>query len=267
MDQQIALSSKKFTKGEVVLMKALQLDRFVNQPSSLTIEEKVSHIQSGNEKLRNQLIGDYQPFIKKVASKVCNHYVDQSMDEYSVGLFAFNESIDQYQSGQGSRFLTFADMVIRRRIIDFIRKEMRQKRAVFFEQEEEAEDARTEESYPELKAAMDHFEVQRENENRAYEIEEYKKLLHPYGITFKGLSKQCPKHRDARENAKIIAKKLATDQKLSRYLVEKKQLPLKDLLSMVSCSRKTIERNRKYIIAAALIYLGDFVELQAYIEP
>ncbi|HET7627548.1 MAG TPA: RNA polymerase sigma-I factor [Bacillales bacterium] len=248
-------------------MKALQLDTFVDQPSRLSIEEKVNYIQSGNEKLRNQLIGDYQPFIKKVASKVCNHYVDQSMDEYSVGLYAFNESIDQYQSGQGSRFLTFADMVIRRRIIDFIRKEMRQKRALLFEQEEEADDARAEESYPELKAAMDHFEAQRENENRAYEIEEYKKTLKQYGITFKCLSKQCPKHRDARENAKIIAKELANDERLSKYLIEKKQLPIKELLSRVSCSRKTIERNRKYIIAAALIYLGDFVELQAYIEP
>lgn len=248
-------------------MKALQLDAFVKLPTSLSIEEKVIHIQSGNEKLRNQLIGDYQPFIKKVASKVCNHYIDHTMDEYSIGMFAFNESIDQYHPGQGSRFLTFADMVIRRRIIDFIRKENRQKRAVFFEQEEENEDNRTEESYPELKAAMDYFEVQRENEDRAYEIEEYKMMLKPYGITFKALSKQCPKHRDARENAKIIAKKLAENEHLARYLMDKKQLPIKELLSMVSCSRKTIERNRKYIIAAALIYLGDFSELKSYIEP
>lgn len=248
-------------------MKALQLNTFVAQPMTVSIEDKVIHIQSGNDKLRNQLIRDYQPFIKKVASKVCNHYIDHTMDEYSIGLFAFNESIDQYHPGQGSRFLTFADMVIRRRIIDYIRKETRQKRAVFFDQEEENEENRTEESYPELKAAIEHFEAQRENENRAYEIEEYKEMLKPFGITFKGLTKQCPKHRDARENAKIIAKKLAEDKRLSRYLLEKKQLPIKDLLSMVSCSRKTIERNRKYIIAAALIYLGGFVELKSYIEP
>jgi RNA polymerase sigma factor len=248
-------------------MKALQLNTFVAKGATVSIEDKVIHIQSGNDKLRNQLIRDYQPFIKKVASKVCNHYVDHTMDEYSIGLFAFNESIDQYHPGQGSRFLTFADMVIRRRIIDYIRKETRQKRAVFFDQEEENEENRTEESYPELKAAIEHFEAQRENENRAYEIEEYKEMLKPFGITFKGLTKQCPKHRDARENAKIIAKKLAEDKRLSRYLLDKKQLPIKDLLSMVSCSRKTIERNRKYIIAATLIYLGGFAELKSYIEP
>lgn len=248
-------------------MKALPINAFVNNPVNLSIEEKVIKVQSGNEKLRNQLIKDYQPFIKKVASKVCNHYIDHTMDEYSIGMFAFNESIDQYSPGQGSRFLTFADMVIRRRIIDFIRKEKRQKRALFFEQEEENDENRTEESYPELKAALDYFEIQRENENRAYEIEEYKKVLKPYGITFKALSKQCPKHRDARENAKIIAKKLAENKNLADYLQTKKQLPIKDLLSLVTCSRKTIERNRKYIIAAALIYLGNFSELKTYIQP
>lgn len=245
-------------------MKAVQ---FKTSPAELTIEEKVFRIQRGDERLRNQLIKDYQPFVKKVASKVCNHYIDHTMDEYSIGLFAFNESIDQYEHGQGSRFLTFADMVIRRRIIDFIRKEARQKKALFFEPDEENEENRNEESYAELKAAIDYYEIQRESEQRAYEIEEYQKLLKPFGITFKTLSKQCPKHKDARENARTIAKLLATDEKLSSFLLEKKQLPIKDLLTKVKCSRKTIERNRKYIIAAALIYLGGFTNLQSYIEP
>jgi RNA polymerase sigma factor len=245
-------------------MKALQIETGTNY---LMLEDKVMQIQNGDERLRNQLIEDYQPFVKKVASKVCNHYVDHSMDEYSIGLFAFNESINQYQTGQGSRFLTFADMVIRRRVIDFIRKEVRQKRALFFEQEEDSEEGRSEESYAELKAAMDDYEIQLESEKRAYEIDEYQKLLQPFGITFHHLSKQCPKHRDARENAKLIAKMLAEEERLSAFLLEKRQLPIKDLLTMVSCSRKTIERNRKYIIAAALIYLGGFKNLQSYIEP
>lgn len=247
-------------------MKALQIQTFKKQSGQMTVEEKVLHIQSGNETLRNEFIKDYQPFIKKVASKVCNHYIDHTMDEYSIGLFAFNESIDQYSPGEGSRFLTFADMVIRRRIIDFIRKEARQKQAVFFDGDEDQREDLAEESYPELKAALDQFAVERENENRAYEIEEYRGILEPFGITFKSLTKQCPKHQDARDNATRIAKILANDERLSEYLLQKKQLPIKDLLPVVSCSRKTIERNRKYIIAATLVYLGDFKELQSYID-
>jgi RNA polymerase sigma factor len=72
---------------------------------------------------------------------------------------------------------------------------------------------------------------------------------------------------DARENAKQVAKVLASDKGLSKILMQTKQLPTKDLLELVSCSRKTIERNRKYIIAIALIHLGEFNALRSYIEP
>ncbi|WP_311775135.1 RNA polymerase sigma-I factor [Alkalihalobacillus sp. TS-13] len=234
---------------------------------AVTIEDKVKRITRGDEDLRNELLEDYQPFIKKVTSKVCNQYIDQSRDEYSIGLTAFNEAINQYQEGQGSRFLTFADMVIRRRVIDFIRKEARQNRYVFLEPEETDEEGRVEDSFAEQQAAISHYDQQLQVENRVYEIEEYQELLKGYGITFKVLSKNCPKHIDARENAKQIAQLLAENEKLAAYLTEKKQLPIKDLLNMVSCSRKTIERNRKYIIAIALIYIGGYTSLRSYIEP
>lgn len=234
---------------------------------AFTLEDKIYQIQNGDERLRNKLIDSYQPFIKKVVSKVCNRFIDQSMDEYSIGLFAFNEAINQYQKGQGSRFLTFADMVIRRRIIDFLRKEARTANTVYFDQPETDEDGQQEESYIEQQAAIDYYEEQQQIQERMEQIESYKELLLQYGITFKVLSKQCPKHIDARENAKQIARILVGNEKLANYLLEKKQLPIKELLQYVSCSRKTIERNRKYIIAVSLIYLGGFTALKPYIEP
>ncbi|RBW71258.1 RNA polymerase sigma-I factor [Bacillus taeanensis] len=250
-------------------MASLQLKSIIinnKKQKTETLEDKVLEIQRGNQQLRNEFIEDYQPFIKKVTSKVCNRYIDQTMDEFSVALYAFNEAIDQYQLGQGSRFLTFADLVIRRRVIDHIRKETRQNRYVYLQAEEEDEEGRLEESYAEQRAALNSYEEQQQIEHRMYEIEEYEKMLSKFGISFKVLSKQCPKHIDARENAKQIAKMIAENAEFSAYLLQKKQLPTKDLLTMVSCSRKTIERNRKYIIAIALIHLGDFQSLKAYIE-
>jgi RNA polymerase sigma factor len=250
-------------------MASLQLKSMIinnKKQKSETLEDKVLEIQRGNQHLRNEFIEDYQPFIKKVTSKVCNRYIDQTMDEFSVALYAFNEAIDQYQLGQGSRFLTFADLVIRRRVIDYIRKETRQNRYIYLQNEEEDEEGRLEESYAEQRAALNKYEEQLQIEHRMYEIEEYEKMLSKFGISFKVLSKQCPKHIDARENAKQIAKMIAENPEFSSYLLQKKQLPTKDLLTMVSCSRKTIERNRKYIIAIALIHLGDFQSLKAYIE-
>ncbi|MGC4377490.1 RNA polymerase sigma-I factor [Fictibacillus sp. Mic-4] len=249
-------------------MSTMELRAFVPSINKtiMTIEDKVLKIQRGNDILRNELIEAYQPFIKKVTSKVCSQYIDRTMDEFSVGLFAFNEAIDQYQEGQGSRFLSFADMVIRRRVIDYIRKEVRQNRLIYLQPEEEDEEGRLEESYAEQKAALDYYEEQVQSENRVYEIEEYQKLLKEFGLNFKVLSKHCPKHVDARENAKEISRLIVENKELADFLMEKKQLPIKDLLSMVSCSRKTIERNRKYIIAVSLIYLGDFKALKSYIQ-
>jgi RNA polymerase sigma factor len=254
------------SKREVrVLMSANQLT--LSGAFNISLEMNIFQVQQGDETLRNSIIESYQPFIKKVVSKVCNRFIDQTMDEFSVGLVAFNEAINQYQKGQGSKFLTFADMVIRRRIIDFIRKESRQMRHIYLDQTKPSDESTMEESFIEQQAAIDHFEEQRRINERMEQIESYQLLLLQYGITFDVLSKHCPKHADARENAKVSAKRLVEHKELVSYLKKKKQLPIKDLLQFVSCSRKTIERNRKYIIALSLIYIGGFSALKSYIEP
>ncbi|RYL93546.1 RNA polymerase sigma-I factor [Sporolactobacillus sp. Y61] len=231
------------------------------------LETNIFKAQQGDETLRNKIIESYQPFIKKVVSKVCNRFIDQTMDEFSVGMVAFNEAINQYKKGQGSKFLTFADMVIRRRIIDFIRKESRQMRNIYLDQAQHDDENNMEESYVEQQAAIDFYEEKCRISERTEQIDSYRKLLLEYGITFDVLSRHCPKHADARENAKISAKILVEHKELVQFLRKKKQLPIKDLLQFVSCSRKTIERNRKYIIALALIYIGGFNALKSYIEP
>ncbi|RYL95684.1 RNA polymerase sigma-I factor [Sporolactobacillus sp. THM7-4] len=248
-------------------MNANQLAMGGESTLNFPLENNIFKVQQGDESLRNNIIESYQPFIKKVVSKVCNRFIDQTMDEFSVGLVAFNEAINQYQNGQGSKFLTFADMVIRRRIIDFIRKESRQMRNIYLDQVDSDDENNMEESYVEQRAAIDYYEEKRQINERLEQIDSYQQLLLDYGITFDVLSKHCPKHADARENAKIAAKKLAEHKELVQFLKKKKQLPIKDLLQFVSCSRKTIERNRKYIIALALIYIGGFSALKSYIEP
>lgn len=216
---------------------------------------------------RNDFIKKYQPFIAKVASKVCKQYIDPSRDEYSVAIEAFNEAIDHFQQKQGSTFLSFAEMVIRRRVIDYIRKETRQTRDIFLEHEIRDEENQQTESLAQINASVAKYQAQQESEKRKLDILEYQKQLEQFDITFSELIHLCPKHVDARENAKQIAKFLAERQDFIDHLLEKKQLPMKELLKFVNCSRKTVERNRKYIIAMALIYIGDFVSLRSYIEP
>jgi RNA polymerase sigma factor len=215
------------------------------------IENDIDKAKKDMEK-RNELLMQYKPFMIKVTSKVCKQYIDVSRDEYSIALEAFNEAIETYHKDHGSHFLSFAEMVIRRRVIDYIRKETRQTRDIFLEQEK-AEDEEQPESYAQVSASLSQFTVEQENERRKEDIVEYKKHLSKFDISFTDLIYSCPKHIDARDNAKRIARLLAADQRFVDYLLQKKQLPMKDLLKFVKCSRKTIERNRKYIIAMVLI--------------
>jgi RNA polymerase sigma factor len=215
---------------------------------------------------RNDFIKQYQPFIAKVTSKVCKQYIDQSRDEYSVGIEAFNEAIDHFQPDQGSSFLSFAEMVIRRRVIDYIRKETRQTRDIFLEPDTTDEENQVE-SLAQVSASLAQYSDYKESERRKEDILEYQQQLVQFDITFADLVELCPKHIDARENAKQIAKYLASQPEHIDHLLQKKQLPMKDLLKSVNCSRKTVERNRKYIIAMALIYIGDYRSLRSYIEP
>lgn len=231
----------------------------------LTMEEQIEQAKA-NQVFRSDLIKSYQPYVAKIASKVCKQYIDQSRDEYSVAMEAFNEAIDHYQQNQGSSFLSFAEMVIRRRVIDYIRKESRQTRDIYLENETQDEE-QSYESMAQINASVAQYEALKQSERRRYDILEYQEILSEYDISFQDLVEACPKHIDARDNAKHIAKLLASREEYIEHLKEKKQLPMKDLLKNVKCSRKTVERNRKYIIAMAIIYIYGFNSLKSYIEP
>jgi len=71
---------------------------------------------------------------------------------------------------------------------------------------------------------------------------------------------------DARQNAMKVAKTLIEDETLKEVFFQKKRLPIKQLEKRVEVSRKTIERNRKYIMAMAIILSGDYVYLRDYIK-
>ena len=70
------------------------------------------------------LIADYMPFIKSETAKIMKQQPDQSSDELSIAMLAFYESIRSYSRLRGS-FLRFASMQIKNRLIDYYRKEKR----------------------------------------------------------------------------------------------------------------------------------------------
>lgn len=237
---------------------------FLTKKKEKSLEEKVIHIQKGDHTLQNELIEAYKPFIAKSVSSVCKRYIHEADDEFSIGLIAFDEAIQKYNSDKGSSMLSFADVIIKRRVIDYIRTQSKHKN-LSFEIDEVMEEDNTQ-SLIEAKVSIDAYQKEKDTEKRRNEIIHFSHVLKDYEMSFEDLVKQSPKHADARLNAMRVASTLVSDASLQQFLIEKKKLPIKQLEETVQVSRKTIERNRKYIIAIALILLGDYVYLRDYIK-
>jgi RNA polymerase sigma factor len=253
----------------LVLFKRFLGKRQSHHPSEAqdTPEYKVMRIQEGELRLRNQFITDYQPYVAKVTSRFCKRYIDPSRDdEFSIALGAFNEAINQFSPESGRSFLSFSETVMRRRLIDYVRKEQRFSQQIPYTSFEVEDDEESLVNPVEIHQAIEQFEKSKTTEERRSEIVDFSRCLQEFGISFSELVDVSPKHSDSREVLFSIAALLSADHKLMQVVLSKKVLPIKELLDQVQVSRKTLERNRKFLIAVALIHSGPYPYLKDYLR-
>ncbi len=234
------------------------------------IRQAVAHVQQGHDDVREKLLKEYQPFVLKVTSKFCKRYVQLGVDdEASIALIAFNEALDKYRGEYNASFLIFAQTVIKRRMIDYFRKQEQGNREIPWSSIGREEAQREENGQFEKitwKTSYDQYIEEDINQLRRAEIVEFQTELRKYGISMQDLIKVSPKHQDARVNAYKVARIICNNELYSKYLLETKGLPLKHLEKEVNVSRKTLERQRKYIIALSIIILGRYYFLEEYLE-
>jgi len=156
--------------------------------------------------------------------------------------------------------------VIKRRMVDYFRRKARREEEIPLSalESEDAEENIIRKI--ESKEAIGAIQLQQEAEERREEIFRLNQLLSEYGVMFSDLVRISPKHQDARDRALEVARILAKEPELLHYLTHKKALPLKELEKLVNVSRKTLERQRKYIITLTLILVGEFNYLQEYLK-
>jgi RNA polymerase sigma factor len=230
----------------------------------IPLEELIANAQNGDESAQNFLLKNYQPFIAKCVSEVCKRYIDPERDdEFSIGLSAFNEAIRLFSKDRGSSFLTFANLVIKRKVIDYIRSQNKYPISISLD---ETYDAEKMENPTEIEAVNDIYQLEQESWFRRQEILEFKEKLATYKLTLLELSEVAPKHRDARDSAVKVARILRDNPKLSDFVEQKKKLPIKELAKIVDVSKKTLERNRKFILAIFIVLGEDYVFLNDYLK-
>lgn len=231
---------------------------------AVTLEDTVATIQSGNEEAQHDLLKTYQPFIAKCVSEVCKRYINPKWDdEFSIGLSAFNEAIMTYSADRGSSFLSFAKLVVKRKVIDYIRYVQKAPVAASLDENYDEEQM---ENPSEIVAVKEIYREQQESYYRREEIAEFKQKLDDYKLSMAELTEISPKHRDARESAVRIARTLYRDPELRVFVKNKKKLPIKALINKVDVSKKTLERNRKYILAIFIVLSNDFMYLNDYLK-
>lgn len=231
--------------------------------NSVSINDRVERIKHDEEEI-NRLVEEYKPFIASCAEKATGRYVRYGEDdELSIALMAFVEAIKSYDSKRGC-FLSFAKDVIRKRLIDYYRKEKKHSSVIslngYFAGEEENEwDLGINES-------MEDYSDREVNEYRRLELEELKKELREWDITFSQLADASPKHKRTKRMYADIIRYLMSRPDLVKQIMSKKYLPISEIEKGMGLPRKKIERARKYIIAVLIINTGDYQYIRDFVN-
>ena len=218
---------------------------------SQSLENRVIEVRGDNFK-SSKLISEFMPFIASVAQKRAGRFLEFGVDEeLSIGLSAFKEAMDSYDIKRG-KFLSFARLVINMRLIDFYRKQTKQRTFSMNSGNPYAA------GFTDADAgSIAQYEIDEEKEKRILEIIEYRTELEKWGINFEELAEISPSSESLREEYKEVARTIVRNNGILKTLLETKRLPLKEIEDIMWVHRKKLERGRIYIIAMVLAILNS----------
>jgi RNA polymerase sigma factor len=220
---------------------------------------------SNNQAILNELIEQNEFFILKCASSVTHHYITKSDDEWSIALTAFVQAIHNYDLNKGS-FLSFAELVIRRRLVDYIRSQVKHNMEVSVDPiifDTDTEDNDTDIS---IRLAVADQVARENNHSMRLEISSINDVFTEYGFTFFDLTSCSPHAKKTRTACGKAVGFMLNYPLLLSEMRSTKQLPLKIIEKNAKVPRKILERHRKYIIAAIEILSGEYPKLAEYLR-
>ncbi len=209
-----------------------------------------------------EFIKEYEVFILHTAHKGAGQYITKRDDQWSVALLAFHEAVNSYDFDKGS-FLPFAEIVIKRRLYDYSRKEGRHDCEVLIDSytfEYDLEDDNAAVKYE----VMAKTAAGQESDAKL-EIQMISEVLGGYGVTFMELAEASPKAGKTKTVCGSAIRFLTQNPLLLNEMRRTKSLPLKIIEKNKNLPRKVLERHRKYIIAGAEIISGDYPILSEYL--
>ena len=228
------------------------------------IDDLVIKAQSDNSILE-EFIECNEVYILKCASKTTHRYISKSDDEWSIALMAFHQAILDYSINKGS-FYAFSDLVIKRRLYDYLRGQRRFSQEVSVDPvvfETDSEEATEDVS---IKIAVAEQVSQSDSGDIKLEIEAVNQQFSLYGFSFFDLTSCSPKAKKTKESCAKAVNYILQNPIMITNMQDTKQLPLKIIEKNVGIPRKILDRHRKYIIAAVEILSGEYPKLSEYLR-
>ncbi|MCR5119937.1 MAG: RNA polymerase sigma-I factor [Lachnospiraceae bacterium] len=224
---------------------------------------------AADEAVLEAFIQENKSFILSVASRIMKRYVTDSDDEWSVALIAFDEAVRSYEESKGD-FKLFAGMVIKRRLIDYIRSESRHNAEISVEPYAMDGDSGEGDEVTGLQLEVKSRTAEMaDNADPSAgirdEIAQLSAELKAYGISFFELEEASPRAEKTKNACATAVRTLIGDEDMKAAMIKKKTLPMKELSKSSGVDRKTLERHRKYLIAVALILTGDLPHMAEYV--
>lgn len=210
----------------------------------------------------DDLIGAYIPFIKSEVSRYLKRVCTEQDDEFSIGMIAFHEAIRGYTKDRGA-FLKYAALLIRSRLIDFLRKEARHQGHISIYEEHGEDDIPLHER---LADDSDHAEESAVRDATRQEIEELSAVMAGFGVGLTDVAENSPKQERTLMACRRAIQYAIQNPALLDELLQTKKLPMTQLVNGTGVERKTLERHRKYVLAMLLIQTNGYEIIRGHLK-
>ncbi|HBU12134.1 MAG TPA: RNA polymerase subunit sigma [Clostridiales bacterium] len=217
----------------------------------------------GNSLLADALIRDYTPFIRSEASKAIGHFVTEQDDEFSIAMIAFHQAIESYARRKGA-FLSYAAIVMRRRLIDYYRREKRHRNIASLD--EPAREDQNGAIGDTLADGSDHYDRAGTRDATRQEIAELTAQLTAFDVSLTDVADNCPRQERTFLACQKALQYAREHPELIDELKRLKRLPLARLCEGVGVERKTLERHRKYLLALLVIYSNGYEIIRGHLK-
>lgn len=211
----------------------------------------------------DDLVRQYLPFIKAETAKLIGRVPQEGRDdELGIAMLAFYEAAMAYRRGRGS-FLGLAAAAIRNRLIDDHRREKRHGGVLSLDQPGPGDGAALVDT---LADGRDEAEERAGRSAARAELAEFSKQLASFGLTLDEVARSCPRQERTLAACMKALAYARRNPELLRQLLQSRRLPVARLADGAAVERKTLERHRRYLVAAMLAYTNGFEIIRGHLR-